>query len=135
MDVAVELSAMRRSAVIIIHLFGCLLIASTLPFAVQAAPGDVYVSNDDGAGSACVIKIGPDGTRSVFASGFQNPQGLAFDHAGNLIIATATGDPNPTGQILEITPAGSQRVLASIGSAPQGLAYDVTGNLYVADGY
>jgi DNA-binding beta-propeller fold protein YncE len=121
------------SPMIIAHLFACLVSGTSFPLSLGAAPGDVYVSTDDGAGSASVIKFRPDGTKSLFASDFQNPQGLAFDHAGNLIVAAVIGDSNPTGAILEIAPTGSQRLLASIGSAPRGLAYDIAGNLFVAD--
>ena len=46
-------------------------------------------------GDDVVVKLAPDGTRSLFASGLEDPQGLAFDTTGHLYVAD--GD---TGRVL-----------------------------------
>lgn len=38
-----------------------------------------------------VVKLGSDGALSLFASGLEDPQGLAFDTAGNLYVADGRG--------------------------------------------
>ena len=84
----------------------------------------IFVSN---SGAGTVQKIDSLGNVTTFVSGLNNPQGLAFDGAGNLYVANA-GD----GTISEISPAGQLSVYASGLSAPAALACDPSGNLYVA---
>ena len=50
---------------------------------------DLYVSN---GGDGSIKSITPEGTISTFATGFNNPQGLAFDAAGNLYVANGGDD-------------------------------------------
>jgi DNA-binding beta-propeller fold protein YncE len=78
--------------------------------------------------SNAIVKVRPNGGASVFASlGLINPEGLAFDIAGNLYVSHA-------GRIHKITPSGFSSLFTSIGlNDPQGLAFDIAGNLYVAN--
>jgi len=56
------------------------------------------------------------------------PKGMAFDSAGNLLVA------NPaTGRIFKFTPDGSRSTFASGLTHPFGIAFDNTGNLFVAE--
>jgi len=68
-------------------------------------------------------------TPTIFASGLNGPNYLAFDAAGNLF-ATIPDDPS----IMKFTPAGVGSVFATAFLAgPDGLAFDSAGNLLVAD--
>jgi len=86
----------------------------------------VYVSNT-GAGTITRIDT-TDASESIFASGLDEPEGLAFDSAGNLYVADS-GD----GIISEINSAGSVSTFASGLNSPAGLTFDPSGNLYVAN--
>ena len=65
---------------------------------------------------------------STFASGFNSPDGLAFDAAGNLYVANAGNNT-----VSKVTPAGVVSTFASGFNDPVGLAFDAAGNLYVAN--
>ncbi len=57
-----------------------------------------------------------------------NPQGLAFDAAGNLYVAYFVGD------IVEYSPTGTVlNTFATALAGPVGVAFDTAGNLYVAN--
>jgi hypothetical protein len=66
-------------------------------------------------------------TVSTFASGFNDPNGLAFDAAGNLYVANTQ-----TSILSKVTQAGVVSTFAS-GDDPEGLAFGAAGNLYVAN--
>ena len=66
--------------------------------------GDLFVAEGYNAGH--IIEITPQGLQSTFASGFNYPQGLAFDSAGNLFVSDS-------GSIIEITPGGVRSTFAS----------------------
>ena len=69
-------------------------------------------------------------------SGLSDPDGLAFDSAGNLFVAEfgeINGGPG-TGRIYKFTPDGVRTTFASGLFEPQGLAFDRAGNLFVAAG-
>lgn len=53
----------------------------------------------------------PEGKRSVFASGFENPLGLAFDSAGNLFVAEVLTDQ--TSSIQKVSPDGTKTLFVS----------------------
>ena len=52
-----------------------------------------------------IYKFTPDGARTTFASGLFEPQGLAFDRAGNLFVAAG-------GTVLKFTPNGVRTAFA-----------------------
>lgn len=85
---------------------------------------DLYVSN---GGDGSIKSITPEGTISTFATGFNNPQGLAFDAAGNLYVANG-GDNT----IRKVTADGHVSTFADLSTSPWGLAIDRAGNLYAS---
>jgi hypothetical protein len=84
-----------------------------------------------------IYKFTPRGTQSVFfynTNLLEDPQGLAFDSAGNLYAASAS----LYNSIVKITPGGVGSVLAAGNPplrVPLGLAFDPEGNLYAANAY
>jgi len=89
--------------------------------------GNLYVSSY----ANVIYKINAQGTASVFATtGLANPQGMAFDAAGNLYVAN---ENNQT--IEEFNAQGQPTLFANTGTiAPEALAFDSNGNLYAALG-
>ncbi|HET6225808.1 MAG TPA: IPT/TIG domain-containing protein, partial [Bacteroidia bacterium] len=68
---------------------------------------------------------------STFASGFDHPEGIAKDAAGNMYVANEYDRT-----IRKITPAGvvsTIATLSNLSSRPMGLAVDASGNIFVAD--
>jgi sugar lactone lactonase YvrE len=88
------------------------------------SPGDLYESD----ASDNIYEFTPGGIRSTFASGLNQPFGLAFDSAGNLFEADQF-----SGNIYEFTPGGTRSTFASGLNDPAGLAFDSAGNLFAAD--
>jgi hypothetical protein len=101
--------------------FVFLLFGGTLAHAADI----IYVSN---TGAGTISEINLSGNESTFASGLNNPEGLAFDNAGNLYVADS-GD----GTISQINPAGNVMTYASGLNSPATVACDPSGNLYVAN--
>jgi len=89
------------------------------------APGDLFESD---LNSGTINKFAPDGTRSIFATGLNWPNGLAFDSAGNLY----EGD-QASGSINKFAPDGTRSTFATGLNNPAGLACDRRGNLFEAD--
>jgi sugar lactone lactonase YvrE len=126
------------------------------PFGVLVdRTGNVYLA-DAGAHNQ-IVKITPDGVRSVLAgqgegfvngsgaaASFNTPSGMAFDLAGNLLVAD-TGNH----AIRRVSVQGVVTTLAGTGepgyqdgpgaqaqfNGPVGVAVDKAGNVYVADTY
>ena len=73
-----------------------------------------------------VSKVTPAGAVSAFATGFTNPDNLAFDAAGNLYV----GNYSAT-SVSKVTPAGVVSTYIDGIANPAGLAIDAAGNLYV----
>jgi len=89
--------------------------------------GNLYVANYNGN---TVMRYDQSGHGSVFASGLNQPTGLAFDNQGNLYVADRSS------QIRKFDSQGRGSVFASPGfgyPGPEGLAFDTAGNLYVAN--
>lgn len=92
-------------------------------FCAQAS--NVYVSD---SGNGTIVKFDSSQNQSIFASGLNNPTGLAIDGDGNLYVADS-GD----GTILRFNSSGTASVFASGLNDPTGLAFDNSGSLYVAN--
>ena len=93
--------------------------------------GNLFVSQknpDPDAAEGAILRFAPDGSRKVFVPNISNPQGLAFDEAGNLYVAA----PNRNA-ILRFAPDGRQTIFASGISKPHRLAFGPLGFLWVTD--
>ena len=100
------------------------IIALALLAATASRADTIYVSNQ---GNNTIEQFTSGGVGSVFANtGLSNPQGLAFDSAGNLYAANQSNNT-----IEKFTSGGVGSLFASL-AAPSGLAFDSVGNLYAA---
>ncbi len=103
-------------------------------FAVVTAPnglafdtsGNLFVSSNQGAGN--VYKLNAGGTVVNTYPGFTNPQSLALDYAGKLIVVEAGGAVT---KITPDDPAGNPRTPLAFLPTPSGLAVDSAGNAFV----
>ncbi len=96
--------------------------------ALAYSAGKLYVAD---LGTNTVNAISSGLPISTFATGFENPEGLSFDAAGNLYFSDYANNT-----ISKVTPNGTVSILvpASAGlKTPTGLAFDAAGNLYVAN--
>lgn len=73
-----------------------------------------------------ITEITPGGTESTFASGLNEPIGVAFDAVGNLFESDGG-----SGNIYKFTPGGVQSTFISGLYNPTGVVFDKAGNLYV----
>jgi DNA-binding beta-propeller fold protein YncE len=106
---------------------GVLCLAAITLICARASAQNLFVSDFDFQGNYGIIdEFTPNGVRSTFASGLNDPSGLAFDKAGNLFVADAG-----SGAIYKFTPAGVRTTFASGLPLPDrvGLAFDSAGNL------
>ncbi len=78
-------------------------------------------------GNGSVDTFSATGTASASATGFNRPEGLTFDSAGNLYVA----DRNE-GTVTKTTPAGVRTTLYTTQGILVGLASDPAGNVYAA---
>jgi sugar lactone lactonase YvrE len=107
----------------------------------NGALNDLYASVNGAAnnGGGFIYQYNPGGVQSIFAPDVSRPRGAAFDHFGNLFVATTTLDPNSghfTGAILKIASDGTQTTFADVNGPSNdfflaGLAVDRSGNVYV----
>lgn len=110
------------------------LLPPLLPIDCPAAPGDLYVVEPN---PGAIYKFTPTGAKSTFASNIQQPVALAFDHKGNLFVASSgSGIPtNNPSYIFKYAPDGTQSTFASLGLTVNqflGMAFDGAGNLFVS---
>jgi len=112
------------------HLISGVLCLAVISLICARAPAqNLFASDFDFQGNYGIIdEFTPNGVRSTFASGLNDPSGLAFDKAGNLFVADAGSG------IYKFTPAGVRTTFASGLPLPDlvGLAFDSAGNLFVA---
>jgi sugar lactone lactonase YvrE len=80
--------------------------------------GELYVTGPTTSSFDQVYRINPAGEVSTFFRGLGRPQGLAFDHAGNLYVAGSLGGKRG---IIRVTPKAEAQVVVS-GSNIVGLA-------------
>jgi hypothetical protein len=105
-------------------------IGAVILIASNAPAQNLFVANFNGDS---IIEITPGGVQNTFATGMDNPIGLAFDSAGDLFVANASNYA-PGGYITKITPGGVQSTFASGLIQPGGLAFNSAGNLFVGNG-
>jgi DNA-binding beta-propeller fold protein YncE len=110
---------------------GAALAAVLVPITAHAQ--NLYVSANVPGGSHAIFEYTPDGMQSTYATGLNNPRGLAFDSIGNLFATTAhNADDIDLGKVLKFNPRNHR---STVGSAAhfffEGLAIDIAGNAYV----
>ncbi|MEO7539635.1 MAG: hypothetical protein ABIV21_06385 [Pyrinomonadaceae bacterium] len=111
------------------------------PFGVAVHESDVYVSDGE-AGKIWRIS---DGAVTAFAEGLDTPSAIAFDKAGNLIVADTGANTirsvDTKGAVSTIAGTGGRAgfadgdAAAALFNAPIGLAVDEGGRIFVADTY
>ena len=98
--------------------------------AVVDAQGTIYVADECGG---AIVRITPDGM-STRITGFGEPDDVAFDHHGNLLLIDLLPSIHALIRIRQST--SKREILASTGFIePQGLAVDENDNIYVSDDY
>src|SRR5947199_6226081 len=94
---------------------------------------NLYVSANVPGGNHAIFEYTPSGTQSTYATGLDNPRGLAFDSIGNLFATTAhNADDIDLGKVLKFNPRNH---VNTVGSAAhfffEGLDIHIAGNAYV----
>jgi hypothetical protein len=88
-------------------------------------------------GAAKVYKLLPNGTYSVFASGFTMITGIAFDDHNRLyVLENTVGAPGPTpglGDVVRVDPSGKRQVITSGLHLPTAMTFGPDGKLYISD--
>jgi sugar lactone lactonase YvrE len=88
-------------------------------------------------GAAKVYKLSPNGTYSVFASGFTMITGIAFDDHNRLyVLENTVGFPGPTpgyGDVVRVDPSGKREVITSGLHLPTAMTFGPDGKLYISD--
>lgn len=98
--------------------------------AMMLVPAAVPAQNlfESDAGSGNFYEFTPNGTLNTFASGFSRPSGLAFNSAGQLIVADNSAN------ITEISPSGEKSTFATGLNYTYGLAFNNAGDLFATSG-
>jgi hypothetical protein len=125
--------------------------AQSVPTSVVQGPdGAFYVGELTGfpfpVGGARIWRVVPGQAPTVYASGFTNIDGLAFDANGNLLVleiaknglnaaqAAPPGDPAGAGALLRVLPDGTKVEVASLGLVmPGGVAVGPDGSIYITN--
>ena len=108
------------------HSFGWASAGAVLLLAWTAAGQNLFVANWYSPGA--IYEITPGGSQSTFHSGgLGEPEGLAFDTAGNLLVADSLN-----GAIDKFTPGGTGTTFAFGLGDINSLAFDHAGNLFAA---
>ncbi len=94
------------------------------------AQGNFYVNNDNNTARGDVLKITPDGTKTVLATIEGWPTGMTLDHQNNLYVSNFL---TPT--VHKITPEGEVTVYATDArlAGGVGIDFDRKGNLVVGN--
>jgi sugar lactone lactonase YvrE len=109
-----------------------LSLGAVFALVTAAQAQNLYVSAN-APGSHKIFEFTPSGVQSIYASGLDNPRGLAFDSIGNLFATTAhEADNIEIGKVLKFN---LRNHVSTFGSAAKfflaGLAIDIAGNVYV----
>lgn len=93
--------------------------------------GNVYSAD---FGGTDVFKIEPDGSTSIFATGFLTPSGNGFDSQGNFYQSNYSDPDNQLAPdtISKITPDGTRTTFAAGLDGPVGIAFDPDDTMFVA---
>jgi len=95
---------------------------------VYSADFGAILGNPQTAGTK-IYRFAPDGTPSVFASGFEGASGIAIDSKGIVYQSNVRG-----GYVSRVTPDGAVSTFASEGlQAPVGIVIDAADTLWVAN--
>jgi Fn3 associated len=92
----------------------------------SASAQNLFVSGG-APGNGKIFEFTPDGVETIFSSGLNSPQNLAFDGEGNLFVVDG-------GAIYKFTPDGVRTTFTLGLPSPLGLACDSADNLFVVDG-
>src|SRR6266566_7873633 len=89
---------------------------------------------ETGAGRS-ILKFSPDGTKTIFAGGLEDPVGLTADNAGSVYVVQTTAADASSHAILKFSPNGARDTFTSeLGrSLTTGLAVDSSGNVFAAN--
>ena len=109
-----------------------LSLGAIFALAITAHAQNLYVSAN-APGSHKIFEFTAPDMYTVYASGLDNPRGLAFDSIGNLFATTDhNADDIDLGKVLKFNPRNH---VNTVGSAAhfffEGLAIDIAGNAYV----
>jgi sugar lactone lactonase YvrE len=85
------------------------------------AAGNLFVADGHS-----VLKFTVDGTKTTFATGFEEPLGVSFDSKGNLFVSDVGSN-----SIYKLTPEGKKSTFTS-GVSSVGMAFDRSDNLFVS---
>jgi sugar lactone lactonase YvrE len=91
--------------------------------------GFLYVTGPTVCSFDEIIRFNEDGEPSIFFRGLGRPQGLAFDHDGNLYVAASLRGRRG---IVRISPDGSKAEIVVAGMNLVGLAFSANGEMIVA---
>jgi DNA-binding beta-propeller fold protein YncE len=97
------------------RLLGTLAVLAWAIAAPAAQADGLFVANEL---NNTVSEVTPSGSVSTFASGFNDPFGLAVNASGDLFVANFSNNT-----ISEVTPSGSVSTFATGFSGPFGLAF------------
>jgi gluconolactonase len=77
-----------------------------------------------------VVRVARDGSQTVVASGLDNPNGIALDARGRILVSASGFGGRPQ---IAIVDEGGQRTLTDRVVSPNGIAFGPDGRLYVAE--
>jgi gluconolactonase len=98
---------------------------AALPVVRHSSAFAAHLQNDTASPAAGVRVAGPI---ELFVTGFDAPEGPAFDRDGNLYFVDSF-----VSAIVKVTPTGEASEFFNTGGIPAGLAFHPDGSLYVAD--
>jgi hypothetical protein len=116
-----------------IRILPLLSLGAIFALVTAAHAQNLYVSANVPGGNHAIFEYTPTGTQSTYATGLDNPRGLAFDSIGNLFAAhNPEVDDHDIGRVLKFN---LRNKVSTVGSAAffgfEGLATDIAGNAYV----
>jgi hypothetical protein len=116
-----------------------------VPDAITYHNGSFYVAEEGAFEPAAlnhedVLRVAPDGTTSVYATGLNKPAALAFDASGTLYaleMYTGQTAPDPaeagTGMVVKVIPGQAPKPVVTNLTFPTGMTFGPDGKLYIAN--